>query len=145
MSVAAPRILLVEDDPDDVLFMRRAFAQLNVSAPLDVVEDGARAIAWLEGPTPAEPARADTTHVLLDLKLPLVPGIEVLRWLRSRPDRADVRVIVLTSSNDARDIDAATALGIDAFLVKPIAFGDLLTCVRAVASTWGLPIGEPAG
>ena len=133
--MTAPRILLVEDDEDDVLFFRRALRIAAIPCELDVAEDGARAIARLDAP--ALEANA-LTGVVLDLKLPLVSGLEVLRWLRAHPTLHALRVIVLTSSNDTRDIDAIHALGVDAYLVKPVGLDELVERVRTVAALWGL-------
>lgn len=130
------RILLVEDDEDDVLFLRRAFRIVGVVCALDVAEDGARAIAHLDGAIDGAPPRP--SGVLLDLKLPRVSGLEVLRWLRAHPHLGDVRVIVLTSSDEPRDIEAVHALGVDAYLVKPVGFDELVARVRAVVAMWGL-------
>ena len=113
-------ILLVEDSEDDVFFMRRALKLAGVTNPLQVAPDGQVAMDYLGGvgqfanreefPLPA--------IVLLDLRLPLIPGFEVLKWLRSQTQFECVPVIVLTSSREDRDMQRAYALHANSFLVK---------------------------
>lgn len=122
--------------------LRRAFSLAGLACPLDIAKDGAEAIARLT--PPFLDARPRPTGVLLDLKLPLVSGLEVLAWMRGHPELSALPVIVLTSSDDHRDIEAATALGVDAYLVKPVAFTDLLARVLTVASIWRLETSERA-
>ena len=116
-----PPVLYVEDDDNDVLFMRRAWKKVDVQNPLKVVNDGAEAIAYLSG----EGQYADRVEhpmpclVLLDLKMPKVAGLDVLRWIRSQPEHQALRVIVFSSSKQPGDINAANRLRIDAYLVKP--------------------------
>jgi len=126
----APRLLLVEDNPDDVLFLKRAFAAAGLQCTLDVAEDGQEAVEKLAARRP--------THVLLDLKLPRRPGLEVLAWLRLQPALAGLPVIILTSSNVKSDADRARELGVDAFLVKPISTRELRSIVDLIAQRWGL-------
>jgi DNA-binding response OmpR family regulator len=140
------KILLVEDDPDDVLFMRKAFSRVSSGVSLDVAMDGEAAISAL--------AQAPRTfsHLLLDLKLPKVSGIEVLTWLRSQPESDHLHVIVLTSSTEKSDLDRTLALGIDGYYVKPVSFDQLLDVTRQICDRWGIdskpcpspPRDEPA-
>jgi two-component system, response regulator len=123
-------ILLVEDDPDDVLFMRKAFARLKASVSLDVAMDGEAAVAAISA------AGNLCTHVLLDLKLPKISGIEVLAWIRSQPDLAHVRVSILTSSTEKTDMDRTFSLGIDGYYVKPVSFDELLDVTREICERW---------
>jgi CheY-like chemotaxis protein len=129
------KILLVEDQPNDVLLARRAFAKVLPGVAMEVASDGEEAIAMLA----REEGGDRPNHVLLDLKLPRKSGLEVLAWLRARPDTRSVRVIVLTSSSEARDIERAGALGIDRYCVKPLLSQDFLELVRSIGATWGLP------
>ncbi len=131
-------ILLVEDNPDDVLLMRRAFGKCNLANPVHVVTDGEDAIAYLSG----EGAFADRRRhplpvlVLLDLKLPKRNGHEVLEWIRGTPGVRRVPVAVLTSSNESADINRAYDLGANAYLLKPVGFESLLEVVRALNLFW---------
>ena len=127
-------VLLVEDNPDDVLFMERAFAKAEMSCPLKVARDGRQAVDYLSGrgayaDRSAHPA---ATHVILDIKLPFLSGLEVLQWMRKEPDLENLPVIVLTSSTERADMDRAFELGAQSYLVKPVAFPSLVTLARGI-------------
>jgi DNA-binding response OmpR family regulator len=130
-SAAAPRVLMVEDDPDFAVLTRRAFAKAEVSATLDVIGDGEAAIGYVEGVLGSPPAL-----VLLDLKLPKVSGFEVLRWIRGQDSLSTLPVIVLTSSGQDRDRAEARELGASDFRVKPAGFPELVDLVREVSGRW---------
>lgn len=128
-------ILLVEDEENDVVFMRMAMRKVGLEAGLQVVEDGQQALDYLGGagefsdrnryPLPA--------LVLLDLKLPRVMGMEVLRWIRSRSEFDLMLVIMLTSSQQRSDIGQACALRANSYLVKPtnpLALGEMMELVK---------------
>lgn len=131
-------ILLVEDSPDDQLLIRRAFRKANLLNPLHVVGDGDAAVAYLAG----EGAYADrAAHplpaiVLLDLKLPRRSGLEVLSWIRARPEVRRTPVVVLTSSRDGDDVARAYELGANSYLVKPVAFDGLMEMVKSLGVYW---------
>ena len=114
-------ILLVEDNEDDVFFMRRALQKAGVDLPLQIVMDGQQALDYLEG----KEAYGDRTRfpiprlMFLDLKLPYVHGFGVLTWLHSHTSLQSIPVIVLTSSPEERDRQKAHELGAKAYLVKP--------------------------
>ena len=116
-------ILLVEDEENDVFFMKRAAKKNGILNPLQVAHDGQEAIDYLGGIG----AYADRERfplpglVLLDLKLPRVMGFDVLKWIRKQAELQGLVVIVLTSSNLGSDIDMAYLLGANSFLVKPAA------------------------
>jgi CheY-like chemotaxis protein len=117
-----PLILVVEDNEDDVLMIRRAFERAVVGNPLETVRNGSEAIAYLTGEPPYEDR---TKHplpslVLLDINLPLMNGFEVLRWIRGRADLAPLSVVMLTDSDHIGDVNLAYQLGTDSFLVKPL-------------------------
>src|SRR4030081_1713917 len=117
-------ILLVEDRPDDVVLIRRAFLKGNIINPLFVVYDGEEAIAYLSG----EGKYANREEyplpdlLLLDLKMPQKDGFEVLQWIRDQPGLKSLRVVVLTSSEDLHEVNHAYELGANSFLVKPLEF-----------------------
>jgi len=121
-----PVILLAEDSDDDVYMLRRAFEQAGIELPLQVVSDGEQAIAYLTGQgkfaNRAEYPLPDL--FLLDLKMPRKNGFEVLGWLRQHPTLAPLRTIVLTTSDEIRDVNRAYAMGANSFLTKPIDFTD---------------------
>jgi CheY-like chemotaxis protein len=115
------RILVVEDNEDDAFFMRRSLKAAAPNATCDFVSDGQAALDYLRG-TGAYAHRTQQPLpdvVFLDLKLPQVYGLDVLARVRANPQTAALRVIVLTSSGEERDRSAATALGIQGYLVKP--------------------------
>ena len=129
---ADPALLVVEDSEDDLLFLRRAFREAGLSTPLLPAVDGQEAIARLSGTAPRP------THVLLDLKLPRKSGLELLAWLRERPEHRHLPVIVLTSSRETSDIDRARSFGVGDYFVKPVSFPELVDVVRAIAGLWKL-------
>jgi CheY-like chemotaxis protein len=131
-------ILLVEDDPNDVLLVQRAFRKANITCPLHVVPDGDAAVAYLSGEG-AYANRQDAplpTLILLDLKLPRRTGFEVLTWLRAQPGLKRLPVVVLTSSNELPDINRAYDLGANSYLVKPVAFNHLLEMLKTLDLYW---------
>ena len=136
--MSGTRILLVEDDPDDVHFMNRACSKVCPSVRLEVARDGQAAIDRLSENGGAE----KPAFVLLDLKIPKKPGLEVLEWIRKTPSLSDLRVMILTSSQNESEIQRAKELGIDAFLVKPVGFPALKELVRKICQDWSI---ETAG
>ncbi len=113
-------ILIVEDYEDDAFFVERAFEKAAVKNPLRFVSMGREAIAYLNG----DPPYADREKyplpslVLLDVRMPLIDGFEVLKWVRSQPRFTNLRVVVLTGSEEKRA--ESYELGADAFMVKPL-------------------------
>ena len=138
MSKTDQPILLVEDSADDVVLIRRAFRRANLLNPLQVVGDGEAAVAYLAG----EGEYADRGRhplplfVLLDLKLPRKSGTEVLAWLRGQPDLRRTPVIVLTSSKEQADLHRAYDLGVNSYLIKPVAFDDLQELIGRLNLYW---------
>lgn len=139
--MSGPTILLVEDDPDDVAFFKRALAKAGLSCDLRVAEDGQQAMDQLSAGSDSGKASASRkpSHVLLDLKLPRKSGLEVLEWIRSHATLGRMPVIVLTSSELPSDVEQAQALGVDAYLVKPLSSMALLDTVRKIADRWKIP------
>src|SRR5258708_26045381 len=86
-------------------------------------------------------AGTDPSHVILDLKVPRFSGLEVQSWIRSHPVIVGMPAIILTSSQVPSDIQKATALGVDAFLVKPVLFRNLVEVVTGIAERWRIPTG----
>ncbi|MET0263671.1 MAG: response regulator [Rariglobus sp.] len=131
-------ILLVEDDPNDRLFFSRAAQKAGITAPVQAVSDGQEAIDYISGAGAfAERTRYPLPDlVVLDLKLPLATGFEVLRSLRGRADTRYVPVVILTSSQNETDIAQAYTLGANGFLVKPSSPEKLLNVVLALKDFW---------
>ncbi len=137
-------ILHVEDDPNDVLLIGRAFRKAEMSVNVQVVNDGDQAVDYLGGQNAyAQRERFPLPAlVLLDLKLPRKSGIEVLQWIRSQPGLRRIPVVMLTSSRQPIDINRAYDLGVNAYLVKPVNFDMLVEMLRTLDSFW-LRINEP--
>ncbi len=133
-----PVILIVEDDPNDVLLLQRAFKKANIVVPLQTVGHGDDAVAYLAG----DGQYADREQypapilVLLDLKLPRRSGLEVLEWIRAQSGLRRLPVVVLTSSKEADDINKAYDLGANSYLVKPVGFDSLLALVKSLQMYW---------
>jgi CheY-like chemotaxis protein len=128
-------ILLVEDDHNDVLLIKRAFAKVKIANPIIVVNDGEEAISYLAGREPYV-ERALPMLVLLDLKLPRKSGHEVLEWLRQQQTLKRLPVVVLTASSESSDINRAYDLGANSYLVKPVTFDALVEMVNTLNLYW---------
>lgn len=131
-------ILLVEDSEDDVFFMRRAFKTAGLRHSLEVVMDGQAAIDYLDGKGAFSDrsAHPEPSLVLLDLRLPQVPGLDVLRWVRTQPRFDTLPVVVLTSSNQESDLQNAYRLRANSFLVKPSDTANLVGLAKTVCQYW---------
>jgi len=131
-------ILIAEDREDDVILIRRSLQKAGVSNPLHVVQNGDAVLSYLKGE--AEFADRDQfplpTLLLLDLKMPRTDGFEVLRWIREQPGLKALRVIVLTSSEDIRDVNKAYELGANSFLVKPMEFENFVGMSKFLGEYW---------
>jgi len=139
--VSDATLLVVEDNADDFLLLRRAIRHAKLQNPLQHVDDGEKAIRYLSGAPPYE----DRTQwpmpliVLLDLKLPRRSGFEVLAWLRAQEGLLRrLPVVVLTSSDQDKDIKQAYDLGANSYLVKPGRFEDLIKLTLLVDTYWVL-------
>ena len=130
-------ILQVEDDPNDVFLLQHAMKKAGVANPMQVVTDGQQAIDYLQG-TGKFANRKEfplPCLVLLDLKLPYVMGLEVLKWIRQQPGVALV-VVLLTASGEEADIASAYRLGANGFLVKPSEANKLVDMAKAIKDFW---------
>jgi two-component system, response regulator len=138
-------VLLVEDNASDEELMLRALQMSGVHTPVVVARDGAEALARLlpvEGASPAE-RPALPRVVLLDLNLPKVGGLEVLRRLRAASATRLLPVVIVTSSSEERDLVAGYRLGANSYVVKPITFDDYSAVVRGLGVYW-TSINAPA-
>ena len=134
----AVHVLLVEDDPRDAELTLEALGRELSGTRALVVANGAEALEYVF-PTSDEPTRrraADLRLILLDLKLPRVGGMEVLRRVKSDPALRHVPVVVLTSSREMRDIRECYRLGANSYMVKPVNFDDFMTCVSRIGQYW---------
>jgi two-component system response regulator len=134
-------ILLVEDNPDDVMFTLRAFEKNKIFNEVVVAADGEQALEYLLPPDESKALRP--ALVLLDVNLPKVNGLEVLRRIRSHSRTAGLPVVVLTTSNEERDIVDSYRLGANSFVRKPVMFGDFVDATKVLGVYW-LLVNEPA-
>lgn len=132
------RILLVEDDPQDVELTVRAFRSENVQSRIEVVRDGEEALDYLfcRGEYKSRPADQPPTLVLLDLKLPKVGGLQVLREVKGSAECRSIPVIVLSSSDEQRDIAESYRLGVNSYIQKPVDIVEFRKAIRALALYW---------
>jgi CheY-like chemotaxis protein len=133
-----PVVLIAEDSENDIAMLRRAFRQASITAPIQYVTDGEQAIAYLKGQ--GKFARRDEFPLpdvlLLDLKMPRKNGFDVLEWLRTQPSLSHLRVVVLTTSENLRDVNRAYALGAASFLTKPVSFVEFKDTIQAMYNYW---------
>lgn len=131
-------ILLVEDNPSDIDLTRRALARSGIANPLVTVEDGQEALDFLfcQGAFSARDPADTPVLVLLDLKLPRVGGLEVLRRIKSEPATRRIPVVILTSSNEHADVAAGYDLGSNSYIRKPVAFEQFAETVRQLGLYW---------
>jgi CheY-like chemotaxis protein len=139
MMTLLRRILLAEDSANDVELTLTALAQHRLANQVDVVRDGAEALDYLyrrgafEDRPPGNPA-----VVLLDLKMPKIDGLEVLRLMKGDPGLMIIPVVMLTSSREEGDLLRSYELGVNAYVVKPVEFADFMGAVRHLGTFWAL-------
>ena len=124
-------ILLVEDDPDHELLTIRALNKANVANEVHVARDGSEAVDALFGPNAIRPQ-----VILLDLKLPKIDGLEVLRRIRESDTTRMLPVVVLTSSDEERDLIRSYQLGVNSYIRKPVNFTDFAEATRQLGMYW---------
>jgi CheY-like chemotaxis protein len=129
-------ILLAEDNENDITMFRRAVRNARFTNPLAIVHDGDEVIAYLNGDGKYADRRRHPLPglLLLDLKMPRKNGFEVLQWLREQRQFASLQVVVLSSSDEIRDINRAYELGANSFLVKPMFFSEFVGMLEALHS-----------
>jgi two-component system response regulator len=138
MRLLPTRVLLVEDNPDDLELARLAFERGHFANSVDVARDGADAIEQLfcEGRYADRDPHDAPRLVLLDIKLPLVDGIDVLRTIKSDPRTKHVPVVMLTSSAEDRDLHTCYELGANSYIVKPVDMEQFLSAVQNIGVYW---------
>lgn len=139
-NVEDTEILLVEDNPNDVELTMRALQKQNLGNKVYVVRDGAEAIEFIfaSGKYAARQAENLPKVVLLDLKLPKVDGIEVLRRIKADARTRKLPVVMLTSSQEDRDIMEAYKLGVNSYIVKPVEYSNFLHAVSELGIYWSI-------
>lgn len=134
-------ILLVEDNPVDVDLTLRAFARRKLVNPVQVARDGQEALDWIPR---WEAGETRPLVILLDVKLPRVNGLEVLRRLREHPVSQNLPVVMLTSSSEDRDVQLAYQHHANSYIVKPVSFDNLMDVAAQIELYWCL-VNHPPG
>jgi CheY-like chemotaxis protein len=137
--MTSPTVLLhVEDDPNDVLLLQRAFRKAGAPITIQSVNDGDRAVAYLSGA--AEFADREKfplpAVIMLDLKMPRKSGLEVLAWIRGQEKLRRLIVVIFTSSKHDEDVNKAYELGANSYLVKPVGFDMLVDHAKLIQQYW---------
>lgn len=137
------RILLVEDDPKDIELTITALGEYNLANDIQVARDGVEALDYLfhRGEF-AEQVKGNPVVILLDLKMPRLDGIQVLRQIKSAENLQTIPVVIMTSSRESQDLETCYQLGANAYVVKPVKFAGFVEAVKGVGVFWAL-INEP--
>jgi two-component system response regulator len=142
--MGAKTILLVEDNPDDVALTLRALKQSRIANEVAVAEDGEKALDYLfaTGPYAGRDTSTQPTVILLDLKLPKIDGLDVLRRLRADERTKLLPVVILTSSKEERDLINGYSVGANAYIRKPVDFVQFSEAIQQLGLFW-LVLNEP--
>lgn len=141
MNASQPAILLVEDNPMDVDLALRAFRKRRLANPIEVARDGEEALAWIPR---WEAGEALPAVILLDLKLPRVDGLEVLRQLKAHPALRRIPIVVLTTSAESQDVARAYELGVNSYIVKPVDFDKFMEVASQIEIYWTVINSRPS-
>lgn len=134
-------ILLVEDNPLDVDLTLRAFKRRNLTNPIDVARDGEEALNRIKE---WDAGGIQPVIILLDLKLPKISGLEVLKQLKGHPIYKVIPVVMLTSSAEDQDIQCAYSLGVNSYIVKPVDFSKFMDVAEHIEIYWSV-LNKPVG
>ena len=146
MNIQLKRILLVDDSPRDTELALDALAQHNLANEVVALRDGAEALDYLHRRGQfADRANGQPAVVLLDLKMPKVDGLDVLRQMKSDPQLKLIPVVVLTSSREEQDLVNSYRLGVNAYIVKPVHFQEFVEAVKLVGAFWAVVNEPPPG
>jgi len=132
-------ILLVEDNPKDIELTLEAMAENNLANQIVVLRDGVQAMEYLqcEGKYKLRPT-GNPAFILLDIKMPRMDGIEVLREIRNDPALKRIPVVILTSSSEEKDLINTYDLGVNAYVVKPVGFLQFIEAVKQIGAFWAV-------
>jgi CheY-like chemotaxis protein len=138
-------VLLVEDDLNDIFIVKRAFKKANIPNPLQVVTDGVEAIHYLQGDGKyADRLLHPLPHlIVMDIKMPRKTGFEVLDWIKHDGILKRIPVIIVSSSDQADDVNHAYELGANAYMVKPVDFRAVENLFTSITHYWGLECAKP--
>lgn len=133
-------ILLVEDDPRDVEMTMRAFKEARISNPVHLAADGAEALDFLfgNGGYALRPEDRRPRVILLDLNLPIIDGLEVLRRIKANPATRNIPVVILAGSDNDQDVSACRRLGVESYIVKPVGFQNFSEAMPDLHFDWAL-------
>jgi len=138
-SVEGIPILLVEDDENDILITKRAFERYSLANELHVVRDGEEALDFIyKRGEYAESPLPDPGLILLDINMPRMNGIEVLRQLKGDPAKRAIPVVMLTTSRREQDMIESYSLGVNSYIVKPVDFAKFLEAITTINLYWSL-------
>ena len=142
--MSAPGVILIaEDDPRDIELVSTSLAELNLANEIVFVRDGAEALDFLNGTGLFSDRAGDNPAVvLLDIKMPRMNGVEVLRIMKGDDRLRCIPVVMLTSSREATDLQECYKLGVNAYVVKPMRFNDFISAIKQVGAFWAL-VNEP--
>lgn len=135
-----PPILLVEDNPMDIDLTLRAFKRRHLTNPIEIARDGEEALAWFPRWEAGEPL---PVVILLDLKLPRVDGLEVLRRLKAHAVFRRIPVVVLTTSAESHDVSEAYGIGVNSYIVKPVDFDKFVDVAAQIEVYWTV-VNQPS-
>lgn len=140
----AVELLLIEDNPEDLELTQRALKKANLTNRIQVARDGVEALEFIfcEGPHAMRNIADGPKLILLDLKLPKIDGLEVLRRLKGDPRTRAIPVVVLTSSKEQRDVVESYELGVNSYIVKPVDFEGFAAAVQKLGLYW-LLLNQP--
>lgn len=142
----AKRILLVEDSDQDARLTLHALAAHHLANEVLHLHDGVEALDYLSQRGEfADRAPGNPAVILLDLKMPRMDGLEVLRQVKGNPSLGMIPVVLMTSSSEDRDLHAAYRLGVNAYVVKPVKFADFVDAVKQVGAFWAILNEPPPG
>ena len=128
-------IFLVEDNPIDLDLTLRAFAAKKIANPIEIARDGEEALKFLERWENGEPK---PIVILLDINMPKINGLEVLKKIKSHPDFKTIPIVILTTSSESSDLKTAYELGVNSYIVKPVSFEKFLDVVGHIDLYWRL-------
>jgi CheY-like chemotaxis protein len=143
MNIQLNRILLVEDNEDDLELTIDALKANNLVNELEIARDGAEALDYVFCMNKwSTRSRNNPAVILLDLKLPKISGLEVLKKIRENEETKMIPVVILTSSSEEQDIIESYRLGTNAYVVKPVVFNEFIEAVKLLGAFWGI-INKP--
>ena len=145
MMAELRKILLAEDNPHDVELTLEALRSNNLANEVVVVRDGAETLDYLYRRNGFTSRAGDLALILLDLKMPKVDGLEVLRQVKSDPELKAIPIVILTSSREEQDLIRSYDLGVNAYVVKPVDFGEFIGAVKLLGGFWAILNEAPPG